>query len=349
MSNPAKTVGTVVVIGLAALIGIVIFSSVAGVVLDDPFANTDENTIEPVGGAEYLIDDEVTDPEIGVNVFATREKAVYSDGDGYVDADPPAGWDDGNWSVTAVANPDTADDTTWNGKATHTIIAVDNETLVVSYDDGQWSAYYDDGSVSAKVNVSATTDETPIVVTRDADAGTLSIHAEEATDTKALDTDTEQRGVNLEWAGTIDEVRFINGTLTDSQIQTFRDDPINPLDVTTHEARWMFDEGEGPTSKNYYNGTDAQLVGVGWAGGVVDPGLSEGVDYAVSFDPLTVTILADGYLDPAPVAYVVWRGPLSATAQAIIGGFSGAFELLPVVMLILMASVVIATINKNRQ
>lgn len=348
MSNPAQTVATVVVIGIVLLIGLAVSGAVVDVISDSPSAQSAGGDFEPVGGETTTFEAALGEGQSVETVTATREYAVAVDGDGFVDADPPDGWDDGSWSVTAVATANESSDR-FNPNATHVILAADNGTLLVTYDAGKWAAYYDDGALTQQVSVNGTLNQTEIVVVRDADNGTLAIDADGRRDVQSLDSDTEQRNVTLEWVGTIDEVRYLSVALDDAAIDTYQDDPINPLNASDHTARWMFDEGEGSTSEVYYGGSNATLErNATWAAGVDGPELVDGADYELETDPIRVTTISGGYLDGAPVAYVSYTGELAGSVRTVIGGIAGAYELAPVVLLVLVASVVIATISRAR-
>lgn len=355
MSEQLQAVISVVVIGVLALIGLAVIGPIVGVVTDGSVSDT-QQSIEPAVGESVSVSDSTTAEESAVTVRATREHAVYTDGGGYVDADPPDGWDNGSWSVTAVANPDTGEsgflggdeNTAWNPKATHNVVAVDNSSFRIDWDAGQWAAYYNGGSQSAMASVPATADQTSIVVTLNETSDELTISADGSSDTDTLDSAIEQRNASVNWVGMIDEVRFINDELSISQTQTYQSDPIDPLPDADYGARWMFDEGVGETSVAYYNGSDAQLVQAGWTSGVSGPSLSEGTDYELQNDPLAIVVLDGGYLDGAAVVFVNVQHPLAAAVNSVTSGINSAYALIPIVMLVLMAGVVVGVVTRLR-
>lgn len=344
MSESVQSIISVVVIGMIALVGLAVMGPVIGIAVDNSITDS-ETAVEPQTGESVVVDEDVVEEDVSVSVTATREFGLETDGTGYADADPPSDWGAGNWTVTAVARPDTENDA-WNPKATHNVIAVDNETLRVDWDAGQWSVYYDENGSTALAQVPATADETPIVVRHNETADTISITADGATDEATLDADTEARNTSVNWVGMIDEVRFIDGQLTDSQGETFRQNPIDPLKGATHEARWMFDEGQGSTSEAYYGGSDASLVEAGWTRGVRDPGLEQGVDYELDNNPLAIIAQSDGLLDGAPVVYVNAVHPLGAALNSLTSGISSAFGLVPVLLLVILASIVVGVVAR---
>lgn len=356
MSDQVNAVVSVVVIGIVALVGVVILAPVVGVVTDTGVTDV-ERTVKPQVGESVFLSDETSTDESAVTVRATRGFGVYTDGGGYVDAAPPNGWDNGSWSATAVAQPDTGEngffsqdeETAWNPQATHNVVAVNNSSFRIDWDAGRWVAYYDDGTESAMASVPGTADQTPIVVTFNETSDELTISADGSTATDALDSNIEPRNQSVNWVGMVDEVRYVTDELSDSQSQTYQSDPIGALSAADHSARWMFDEGWGGTSVAYYNGSDANLIQAGWASGVSGPGVSEGTDYELRNDPLAIVVIDGGYLDGAPAVYVNIQHPLAAAVNSVTSGINSAYALIPVVMLVLMAGVVVAAVGRLRQ
>mgnify|MGYP002762358031 CR=1 FL=1 len=345
MSDQIEAVITAVVIALVALVGIVITAPIVGVVSDSTVSV--EQAIEPQVGESVTVTSGSTDRD--VTVRATRENAVQFDGTGYVDATPPPGWNNDSWSVTAVATPDTSDGSAFNPDATHNVIAVNNSTFRVDWANGYWAAVYERGGESARVQVPATATQTPIVVTFNGSSDELAIEADGNRSAATLDTNTNVRRPSLNWVGTIDEVRYIDGQLSSGQVDTYQADPIDPLAGADHTARWLFDEGSGSTSVGYYNGSTAELIGAGWGAGVAGPDLDAGTDYELTQNPLAIVALDGGYLDGAPVVFINTQHPLAGTVDSITTGLTDAYVLIPVVLLGLIASVALAAIARLQQ
>lgn len=350
MSDQIQAVMAAVVIAIVALVGVAITAPIIGVVADNGVVDS-EGSVTPAVGEETVISETASLEDSTVSVAATREYGIATDGQGYVDADPPDGWNNGSWSVTAVADPDTTDGSAFNADATHNVVAVNNSTFRIDWANGYWAAYYEQPSAntSARVRVPATADQTPVVVTFNESSQELAITADGSSDTAVLDSDQEQRRISLNWVGVIDEVRYLDGELSAAQIDTYQADPIDPLENATHEARWLFDEGSGSTSVGYYNGSQATLVGAGWGAGVAAPGLDAGTDYELVDDPLAIVVLDGGYLDGAPVVFINVQHPLAAVVETLTSGVSSAFMLIPVVLLVLIASVAVAAIRRLQQ
>lgn len=350
MSDQIEAVMAAVVIAIVALVGVAVIAPVAGVVTDTSATDTDTE-FSPLDTKRSVVSSNEGLDETSVTVQATRGNAVAMDGDGYVNATPPEDWSNRSWSVMAVADPNIGDDTYFNRDATHNVVSADNATLRVDWDRGSWAAYYEDPSsgASALVRVPATADRTPIVVTHNETGDTLTITADGGSETASLTAFTEARNVSLNWVGAIDEVRYIDGLVTDEQITRYQSDPISPLPAADHRARWQFDEGSGDTSRGFYNASTARLVGAGWTSdGVPGPGLDRGADYELEGDPIAVLVVDGGYLDGAPIAYVRAIGPLGKVLNSIVGGVNSAFTLIPVVLLGLMATVAVVTIQRLR-
>lgn len=350
MSETVGSVVTVVALAMVALVGVAVLAPVAGVVTDTAATNTD-GSFSPLDTNRFVVSDNEGLDETTITVRATRGNAVSLDGQGYVNATPPANWSDGSWSVAAVADPDTSADSWFDQAATHNVVAAGNGALRVDWDRGSWAAYYEDpnSSDSAIVRVPATADQTPIVVTHNETTAELTISADGNTSSASLTAATATRNVSLNWAGMIDEVRYFRGDLTTQQVAAYQSDPITALPAADHLARWQFDAGRGDTAPGFYAAPTAELVVAGWTSDGVDgPQLDRGDDYELEAEPIAVTVVDGGYLDGAPIAYVKAVGPLGQVLTSIVGGFDSAFSLLPVVLLGLIASVAITTVQRMR-
>lgn len=340
--DTAKTVG-------AGLVGVLIIavlaSTVFGVAIDITDFGTDTEEIEPVVGDETELEIQPDDQsDLTIEVAATQARAVSLDGDGYVENATPDGWGDGNWSFAAVATPDTEAGGYGDG-VTHVVYSDDAVGLLIAWDRGQWVATYQDGAGSARVEIPATATQTEIVVTLD--DGELAIDAGAEVDTALVDADPIEEPTDpYRWVGSIDEVRFVDGVLSDAQIDTYQADPVDPLADATHDGRVMFNDDTDATVRVYFTGDDAQLVDAGLADGVAGPQLEVGVDFETSTDPLTVSVPEGSYLAGAPAAFVTVIGGAAAFVallQTIAGTGSAAVALLVVGLLVLAARSLIDT------
>lgn len=293
------------------------------------------------GGEDVLLDTSIREMPGDVTVKATRGNAVHLDGDAYVEADDPDGLDNGSWTVCAATHldPDA------NADATYTVYAYENETILLQYDGGDWLAYYDNGSADGKATIDAPgpaeendggwlsfggddgREYSPVCARWDNSSGELAVISDTGSSTSTLSTATTTRDLARNWVGSIDEVRTFGGAVSDSTIDAYTADPIKPLPGTDRTSRMMFDEGSGSTTTVYYASGDATLQGASWADGVDDPGLTEGEDYEIEANPLSVTILAGGYLDGSPVQYVSWGPNLPFDIIGLMGVLFGILVL----------------------
>lgn len=335
---------TVVVIGVVALVGVGILGSLGTVALDLG-VSADSAEINAETGETTVLDEAVDQSPTYWDVSLTQGHAVQLSGDGYVDASMPDGWDDGSWTVCSVG----ALDDSVNEEATYSLVAVENETLRLDYSDGEWSAIYrqsDTASATATLAHETPTSPTPACVRFDNETDELQLQVDEQqSDPVVLDSQTEQRDLANNWVGTVDETRVFNEALDDSTLSTYSAEPAAGLGVED-SARWMYEEGEGDATSAYYHDDTATLVNAGWTSGVGGPDLVEGEDYDADVDPLSITPLAGGFIDGSPVLYVAWDTGLGGQLQSLLEGIGGAFSLIPVVLLVLLASVVVAVVAR---
>ncbi len=346
MAETEQIIG-VVVLGLAAMMGLAIFGTLAGVATDMG-TSAGSQTLDPTAGESYVLDTAIDDSaQLDLSVSPTREKAIRLDGDGHIDANV-SNWATNNSSWSLATTAQLSEDA--NQQATYNVLGVDNGTILVEYADGSWRAIYYDGNESAIAAVAATdeTSLTPLVVRWNETASELTLTTESGSTTGALNTTSPDRHVANNWVGTIDEIRFVNGTISASSTSTYLDDPINPLRFEDHAGRIMFEAGSGNTAEVYYSNATATISGGTWTSGVSAPALEQGTDYRVSVDPLSITVVQGGYLDGSPVAYATWGSGLSGTLSVIINGFGASIELVPIIMLVSLASITVGVIARMR-
>ena len=338
MSESSQIV-SVVVIGVIALVGVLIVATLGGVAVNFGIADKTHEITDPQTGETYEFD--VDDPD-RFEVKATQALAVDPETDGHVSVDD-GGAIEGDWTLkaTGAVNGSTA--------ATYNLLAYDDESILVEYSDGEYRAiHYTDGE-SALATVSAASPEelTPVAVTWDATAEELTLATPDGTDTGTLTAEDPARELALDWNGPVDEIRVF-GETRDVATSAYLDDPVRPLDGD-QTVRLMFNEGEGTETVNYY-GEDATIIDATWTDGVENPELVEGEDFETTTDPTTVTLLAGGYFDGAPVVFVELEslGPLVAVIDSILGGFGSAMGLVPIVMIVILSTIVISVMQRTR-
>lgn len=301
--------------------------SVAIVVLLLPifagFSFTGSAALDPHQGTQD-ISDEIVGGTQDITVEATTGNALAFDDGDYVEVSSQ-NFSDGSWTVCSAAQlRDGA-----NQNLTYDIFAWDNGSLLLQYDAGRWSAFYENETgAEAKATINATSPtqgftavcarynetENRLVVTED---GTVSNPAQ-------LDNTTAPRNLSQTWNGTLDEVRTFDSAVNNSSLDKYANDPITPLPNTNRTGRYMFDEGEGATTKAYFVGGSVNINGAEWTDGVAKPGLDAGTDYEISTSPLELTIPAGSYLIGAPVVYISWLSlpfdfPLTSYITALLG------------------------------
>lgn len=343
MSNAQQVIG-VIVLGVVALVGIAVFSPLAGIAVDMGESAGDDAIEYPDAGETYELDRAIDEEPSTLDVAPSQEYAVAFDGDGYLSDDIDE-FESGDWSIAITAQ--LADGA--NEQATYALFAVDNGSVLVEYHDGDWRAinYVGDDSATATVPASDASEFTGLVASWDETAQELTLIEDgENSDTGALTADDPDRRVANDWYGTVDEVRLWNQTADVSVASEYSADPIQPLAEQDHHARYMFNEGDGETTTAYYSDSSATLTGAAWVGGVEAPELVEGTDYAISYDPLEIQILETGYLDGAPVVFVAWDSGLGGPIASIIAGVGSAMQLVPIIMIAILAAVVIGVVQR---
>jgi hypothetical protein len=299
-----------------AIIGVVII----GILIDvGAVVSSGEQSIEYPDGSFTVLDSRVDDIPGSVSVRATTERALAFDGESYVESSEPKNLSD-SWTVCATGELDSDA----NEDATYTLVAYDNETILLEYDAGQWSAYYDNGTHDGKATVDIEESGglfgddglTPVCGRFNESTGNVSVHSLDGDASAPLTASTTSRNVSWGWEGTIDEARTFNDSLSDETIDEYIDDPVQPLPGTNRTARFMFDEGEGSSTRVYFANVDATVVGATWTGGVPNPSkwlglasaIEEGDDYELAEEPFSIRVVESGYLDGAPVIHVSWGG-----------------------------------------
>lgn len=332
---------SVVAIGVVALVGLLVMGTLGGVAVNFGIADQTHSIDEPQTGETYEFD--LDDPDT-FEVKATQEFAIDPEGDGHVEISDTEALADGDWTVkaTSAVNGSTA--------ATYNLLAYNDEEILVEYSDGEYRAmhYTGDQSALATVTASEPTDLTPIAVSWDATAEELTLATPDGTDTALLSAEDPDRELALDWNGAVDEIRVFDEH-RDVATSAYLDDPIQPLDGE-QTVRVMFNEGSGDTTVNYYGAEDATIVDATWTDGVENPELVEGEDFDTTTEPTTVTFLAGGYFEGAPVAFVELEslGPLAAVIDSILSGFGSAMGLIPVVMIVILSAVIISVVQRTR-
>lgn len=260
-----------------------------------------------------------------VTVEATTGYGLSFSGDQALSASLPSNLTNNSWTVCAAVE---LNDTS-NQNGTYDVVAYDNASILLQFDDGQWSVYANNGSADGKATIAApdpTTTTTgggyfswlfpskaaslrrvcgrydaasnELVVARD---GNVSAAV-------PLTASTTTRNVSVNWTGREDEIRVFGSAVSNATLAEYSDDPVQPLPGTNRIARLMLDEGSGTTTKVYFATQTIPIGNASWADGAQRPSLSLGTDYQLHNTPFSLRVLPGGYLEGAPVEYVSWTG-----------------------------------------
>lgn len=351
IQDAVQTIGPAII--LIAIV-VVALSTVFGLV---PELFADQQTFEDEAGFESGTLTEGDDEVAGLEVSVSTETGVQMGAnESYVDDPTPnATFTNGSWAVAITAAP--ADG--FNENATYTVYGAANETVLILYEDGNWTARYAEGGQTAFVTGNVTSDDDggffglfeddeqfgePLVVEWDAAAGELTLYVDGSeADTAALTSGIVARDAAISWHGTLDELQIINATVGASAASEYAAAPSTPLAPGEAAARMQFDDGRATTV--YYADGSATFVGDTAIGsGVADPAFVEGDDYALSTDPVTLTATDDGELADAPIVYVSWSGgPFAGVLAAVQTTGGTALGLLVLGLLALAGRAVIDT------
>lgn len=339
MARPEQVI-TVVVIAVIALVGVATIGPIAGVVTDSTGITVEY--LEPAPSEPTT----VSGLSEETAVVATTENALWLNGSGsYVD-DPadPAVFTNGAWTVGLVVEPGAVVDS----EETRTLYAKNNETVHLLYEEGEWALRAkNDTGATAYANASASLDSRTTLTAAyntTTEEVVLFVNGTQA-DTAAFNSEIVPRDPAASWIGTVDEVRAWNTSLTDAQHRAYHDDPVKPLATGNAALRLMFNDGQPFVA--YYATSDAAVVGESeLVAGVAGPDLVAGEDYRIENN--TIETVDGGYVDGAPVLIVGAGGVLASTAEGLIGGIGSAIDLIPILLLVMMMSVIIATIPRLR-
>ncbi len=321
IESTAQTVGqaVLVVVVLAIVLGAAFGAGI------DILGEPDTATVEPVMDSFVQVGGDLTYTN-GITAQATLENALLFDGEGsHVSAGAPENISDGSWTVCAAV--ELGSDA--NLDATYDVLAYDNTSILIQYDAGNWSTYHDNGTHTARATIEAPNPRgtsadpfTAVCGRYNATANDLVVSRDD-TISSAISLTTANTSLNTswEWIGRQDEVRLFNTSVSNSTIEAYADDPIQPLPGNDRAVRFLFDEGEGSTTHGYFANVDASIGGAEWTNGLSKPGISIGTDYEFDRSPLRIKVLSSGYLDSAPVVFVVQQADVWYSLLTTFGDF----------------------------
>lgn len=300
-----------VILAIILLLGVALIGGIVDGVggQTDPISKT--ASPDPIVGESVEFADTRGQAEI-TEVYGVRDSRGYAvsltgASDSYVQTNADvtlasdATWTIGTW---ARADPGAVNETI-------TALSADGE-LLLQYNgtSDQWVAWYYDTAArdSYRVTVAAT-DPTAYTWVGARHNGTHLTIYRNGTEGGTVATDGGSDFAPIEvnstnWDGELDETRAVDDALTQSQIDSHVADPIAPLPGTNRTARVMYDAGAGTSTPIYFTGTSMTLSNASWTTGLPGHSLTDGVDYELDAGDGTITALADGRIDGAPVVFV---------------------------------------------
>lgn len=340
----AQQITTVVVLAIVALVGLAVLGPIVGVVTTTD-AGTAPGTVylEPAPSDATTIEGLKRDDP----VRATTGTAVELEGQGaYVD-DPTndSVFERGSWTMAMVID---ANESVVDAADTRTLYAHENESVLLLYERGNITLRVENSTgATAYAEADGSLSETTVSAAYNASADEIALYVNGTQrDTAAFTTATEPRDPAAAWIGTLDEIRAWNASLSSSDHAAYDSEPVTPLPDNA-ALRLMVNDRQPAVA--YYTPGDAQFVGAhSFVDGVSGPDLTRGDDYTI--DDNDISTVAGGAVEGAPVLIVtVAEGDLNPTVAAVVGGVSGALELLPVVMLAILSTVIISIVGRLRQ
>lgn len=340
-----------VVFTLTLLLGMTLVGSIAAeiggappgnkTVSPDPATGTAVEFAETEGASEVLEVYQVQD-STGRAIALTGAPDSYYQSRERVDLAA-----DDTWSVSTWARVD-------SGAAGETMTAISaNGRVLIQYNgtSGEWVGwYYDDGTGNSYRLAGAAPNQPQnlSLVTLTANGTHVTLYR----NTTQLDTQSvttaavESAELNATgWNGVLDEARVFDDATNASEQATLHANPVAPRPARNRTARLMFDEGSGKTTAIYFTPTVADLSNTTWvASGLPGHTLDEGTDYEIDADSGTITALAGGRIDGAPVVWIDIRYKSLNAVGEVGAAISGAFGLFGASVLVVPAVAVLAVL-----
>ena len=323
-------------IGLALLV--VIVGQVVGVVANvnggtggDAESYTD--ALQPSGDSVSLSGSNIS----AVSVQQSLNDSAALDGSASITTDESY-LGDATWTVSTWVQVD-------NTTGTRQAVALDGQTwLVFNGTSSEWACWrYADGEGTHRVAVSAASPASWTNLQCSHDGTTLELRRNDSAATASVVTDaanaTGQTLVADNLDGRLDETRVFNSTLDSSEQSRLYQRPTAPAPGTNRTARVMYDAygSYGSSLPIYIAGDSASLSGVTKGQGLQGEATAEGTDWSLSSG--TVSLLAGGVLDGAPVVFVTWTaaggGGAFADLNTIVAQYGAIFGLLVLIPLVL--------------
>jgi len=227
---------------------------------------------------------------------------------------------DGSGAITGDLGDDVADNrtvSTWarveNTTGVRQIVSVDSRTILVyNGSTSEWACWsYDD--TSGQTHRVGVADASPGWSNLQCEraGGTLTLRVNNSDDTAITSVATDSANATTQTLetepldGQIDETRTFNGTLSSTERDALYTAPTAPLESAPRQSRIMYDSyGSLDSIPVYLAGGSLDGTTATKAGGLVGQGATEGSDWSLSSG--TLSLLAGGALEGAPVVFVAW-------------------------------------------
>jgi hypothetical protein len=266
------------------------------------------------------------------------------------DADPQFE-SDTTWSITQVV---WANQSAIGENMTVVTVGDPNYVLQLRNISGSptWSVFYQSGTQSARVNLTASDPQnlTKVGVTRSGDTLTLEELNGSSTSISVNGTSADGRLNASGFEGRVDELRVFPDALNSSQKTQLATYPVRPVDGTTPLMRVMFDVEDDGIPAYFISGgftAGGSEVAVGLSGETMSrAGVLSENDYRWRNEGPEILATDSGRLAGAPVAWATYTA--LGQAYGVVTGFADAVNLLPVVFVVLVAGLVVATVARFR-
>jgi len=230
------------------------------------------------------------------------------------------------------------------------LLSTDDGEIIVQFVDEEWVACADIDDESACVSDEAADpyELTLVGAIYDDEVDEISLAVDgEIVDTAALEENGDEPHPTDTWFGTVDELRVIDQTASESDIAELADDPFAPQ-LDGEISRLMFDEGAGDETHVLFKDETATLDdGADWADGVEGNEIPAD-EFVVDEDDGSVTLLEDTRVSNLPVVFASWGGgPLTEFAGDAPATIGTAFVLGAIATIVLVAAVILRTLNAN--
>lgn len=343
-----------VLVTVIALLGLTLVGGMTSGLADDLTAQNRTSSPDPVTGAAVSFED--TSPGSGdvTQVYRVNDSTGYAveltgANDSYVRS---------QGGVDLYEN-DTFTASTWarvnssSSGETMTVLAAGSDvTLQYNGTDGNWTAWYYESSTgdSYRVDVDAANqpdnltwvaawrNETHFTIYRNTTQG-------EIVNISASNRSASGEFNASNFNGTLEETRVFDEALNSSERSGVVNNPVAPRPEANRTLRVMYDEGSGSTTALYFAGGErADLSNFSWVHGHDGHVLTEGTDYEIDLSDGTITALAGGRIDGAPVVWIDYEFKPSDRILDLVEPLGTAFGLLSTSTLVIPAAAILAVL-----